>query len=125
MTYIDANRFLAGLVIGIALAAGWVYLRYKRVFLDLISDREGEDEEDQGEVRGPVTLEHYHWGLIIFTSSLAFKYPGFGLIDGIAIALVFAETLQKHPFGIGKSHFLASTLFGALLVIILLMAYPL
>ena|GEM_PF-5767417 len=123
MTYIDINMFLGGLVAGMFLAIGWVYLRYKRVELNFKSDREGEDEEDQGIVRGPITLEHYHWGLMLFTGTLILKYPGFGFTDGIAIALIFAETLQKHPFGIGKRHFLASTLFGALLLMLIFMVY--
>lgn len=123
MAYIDVTRFVGGLVVGGLVAIAWVYLRYREVSLNLKSDREEEDEEDGGGVKGPASLEHYHWGLIIFTAGLAFKYPGFGLIDGVAISLVFAETLQKHPFGWGKKHFLTSTLLGALLLLILYLTH--
>lgn len=121
-TFAESSMFVGGLVIGTLLAAAWSYVRYKDL-LNLRTDREEEEEEDRGAVRGPLTLEHYHWGLVIFAAALALKYPGFGFVDGLSISLIFVETLQKHPFGFRKSHFIASTLFGGLLILIVLMVY--
>lgn len=115
----DMNLFFGGIVIGLVLTGIWAYLRYSD--LNFRSDREEEGEKDKGKVKGPITLEHYHWGLIAI--GLALRFPEFGVLEGVFITLFAVETLQKHPFGLGKKHFTETTLLGLLILILIVFTF--
>ena len=67
-------------------------------------------------------LEHYHFGIILMIVWLF--YPR-NWILGISTALFFTEWTgdRARPFGVGKDHFVSSTVVGIVLAAILAALY--
>ena len=65
-------------------------------------------------------LEHYHWSYILSTIAVALSHSIIStILIGIALVLLIDEAAyQKHPFAIGSSHFVESTIIGLILFFI-------
>lgn len=106
-------------MVGIIVSIGWYNLRSSKFGINVISD--------EGLVlhgfKGPASLEHYHMGLGVFIISLFFFTKSVGFMEGLGLSLIAVETIQDNPFGIGKDHFLTSTVMGAALFLLLILLY--
>ena len=96
-------RFLLGLALGAALDYPW--------------RKTGVNKYE----RGVEALEHYHWGLVFLIVAKLFDFGA--IYAGVGLYLILVELTQKHPFAIKSDHDLPSTMFGLILVIILIFAF--
>jgi hypothetical protein len=103
--------FVAGLALGLVLDVIW-------------SRTPGMSEEETINARWDRlhVLEHYHWGIVCM---MAWFLISRELLLGLSAALFITEWTgdRSHPFGVGKSHFISSTILGLFLAAVLVVLY--
>ncbi|MBU7005033.1 MAG: hypothetical protein HXS50_05660 [Theionarchaea archaeon] len=103
--------FVAGLAVGLVLDVMW-------------SRTPGTSEDGTLNARWDRlhVLEHYHFGIVCMMVWLLEHHDW---LLGLAAALFIAEWTgdRSHPFGVGKSHFVSSTIVGLILTVALVLLY--
>ncbi|MEE8168763.1 MAG: hypothetical protein V3T58_07840 [Candidatus Hydrothermarchaeales archaeon] len=115
---------LMGAVISIVLCLIWRWLRYSQIAPSITSDK----KLTRMGLRGPASVEHYHWGILFGLSGFFLTYYCHLALDslfwiGLGVILILSEFAQENPFGAGKDHFQTTNMITVVLVVVLILAW--
>ncbi|MCS7118267.1 MAG: hypothetical protein NZ957_05740 [Thaumarchaeota archaeon] len=97
------------------------------IFMGLLLDRVWWESGFNKYEKGVEFMEHYHWGLLSILIAFFLPMIAFDFMVGLGLSMILAEWAQTgywkngnwrrgHPFAYGSSHFVLSTLIGAVLL---------